>query len=613
MSDSVKVERRSAPPAARESLAAPVAGDPFELSPGLRLDGAHSLGPPISEPLPHAHGEKSRPVAAPVESETPGSADSYFAATVPRNDADLLLQASQIAEHLRTQFAELDRREQSLNAQLHELDQERRNVRLWVRQFEDEVVECEGRLRAREAEAAQKLVSCERLAEELAKQQQNLVAARHGLEGERAAMRAEVERELAGRFDALREARASLAGERERLSEEREELRTRRAQLDEEAAAARGMDRAALRHEQEDWIARRDVALAEIEREREINDEALTRAQEELAELRRQQREELEKQKHQQEERLAEERQEFERERDSQLLRLQQDRTVLEKRVRFQQEHLQKVRHDLECALDAFRREQQQARVERERRDNLLRLRSAQLQRFRSILAERELSVERAQALIARLQQVQGQELERDRDEFRRDREAWEQERQAQRAELRRQQDLLALHAENLETRRSRLDQLRAELEETHRTTLEMRAAIDEVWTQLAQAAGADAARTRIEENRAAIAEHYRHLREALTQQRSEMDAAQTLFQRQKDEFRGERQTLTDWVAARDEQLRQWDEQVRQAADALETREAAWRAARDRWMHEKIEAEEVIRNLLGQLSDLNEPGASDAA
>jgi len=221
------------------------------------------------------------------------------------------------------------------------------------------------------------------------------------------------------------------------------------------------------------------------------------------------------------------------------------------------------------------------------------------------LLEEREASLVREQRIFSQSCGTFAAESQRDRERLNHEREAWDQEQQAQQAEIRRQQNMLALHAENLEARRERLDTLRAELEETHRGTLEMRMAVEEAWAQLSQTAGTDIAHQRVDEARNALSEHYRLLREAQSRQRSELLETQTRLQQQKDEFRAERQTFTEWTAERDEKLRLWEQRLGQDAAEIDVRDAAWRAARDRWMQEKVEAEHVIRDLLAQLTELN--------
>ena len=131
-----------------------------------RVDPAHAVNRPAE-----AHSE-SPGAQAQVETDTPQRA---VAAALPQQEQELFVQASQLADHLRTQFAELERREQSLSEQLALLDKERRSVRLWVHQFEEELQEREAGLTAKETGFAQKLAECQGLVGELEEQEKALL------------------------------------------------------------------------------------------------------------------------------------------------------------------------------------------------------------------------------------------------------------------------------------------------------------------------------------------------------------------------------------------------------------------------------------------------------
>ena len=141
-----------------------------------------------------------------------------------------------------------------------------------------------------------------------------------------------------------------------------------------------------------------------------------------------------------------------------------------------------------------------------EQSELLIRLRTKQIEHARLLLEERELSVEREAELLRDSRETWESEFRKDQQQLVKDRDAWDQEQPTQRAELRRQQDMLALHAKNLEGRRTRLDNLRAELEETHRSTLEMRMALEEAWSEFSKTAGTDAAKQSVDKSREALA-----------------------------------------------------------------------------------------------------------
>ena len=56
-----------------------------------------------------------------------------------RSQVDLFVQASQVAENLRTQVNELERRERNLNEQLAQFDREQRSLRMRAQNAEEEL------------------------------------------------------------------------------------------------------------------------------------------------------------------------------------------------------------------------------------------------------------------------------------------------------------------------------------------------------------------------------------------------------------------------------------------------------------------------------------------
>ncbi len=528
---------------------------------------------------------------------------------ISRQQKELLLQASQIAEQLQDQENELDRRELALNEHRSALDQDRRNLRLRVHQFEQEMLDREEELCVKQADFENKFTACEKFVADLEHQEQQVAQVRQELEVERGHLKLHAERELQVERAALKQAQRGLEAERRQLHNQiqkndqeheaalqdvRRKLENERKELWQNLTNELERERDEQKHERDEWLAQHDAKMSEIQNKRELTEAAVRRSQEEL-----------QQQKNERERQLADERQLFEQECEADRRQLQQQRAVLDNRVRFQQEHLHKARQELETKQRELLLEQQTTQAEMQRCETLLRLRSNQLDHYRALLDEREMSLRREHELLANSRRAIENDSLRDKDRLRQESKVRDRERQSQQAEIRRQHDLLTLHAESLEGRRIRLDQLRTELEETHRNTLEMRMAAEETWAQLTQAAGDDVAKKRVEEVRADLSENDRSLHEGILHQQQELVEARVLLQRQKDEFREERQKLTGLIAQRDDQLRLWQEQVRQEAEVLDRRDAAWRDTRDGWTKEKITAENVIRSLLAQLSELN--------
>lgn len=368
---------------------------------------------------------------------------------------------------------------------------------------------------------------------------------------------------------------------------------------------------------QEAAIAQRAESCLKLETELKQLHESLLRERHSLNSEREQfivdresDRREIEELQTRQQHDLERRQQDFVAEQEHLRQQLQQERVLLDNRHRFQQEHLRRAMQEFEVVQTEFRNEQQIGRTRLEEIETQNLLRARQLNRARELLEERQNSIERERKLLARERAGLEERLHSDREELTRERTQWEQERDVQRADLRRQHDMLALHAENLETRRQRLDRLRAEMEDTNRQTLEMRLAVEESHAQLMRTVGTEEATRRIEEARAVLAEYYRHTRDSLMQQRQELEQMHARQARQREEFLQEREALVEWVAQQEGQLAARELELGRQKQALDANEQSWRDASSRWTDERLQAETVIRDLLRQLGERDAPNAS---
>ena len=583
-------------------------------------------------PLPDGRVARFDPSERPVDRVASASATTGSATAKPHDE--ILAQASQFVDHLRVRISELDRREQIVVTQLQQLDQDRGDLRLRKQEADQERQSTAEILRQREATLAEQIAAQQGRTEQLRSEQADLTQRREQLETDRIRLLADVGTKVAAERERLQQAIAAADVDRQCQQREFERQRqlldnTFQAKLQEvEAAKSRVRQdvteevlTAELRAEREALLAERDEfdrvrsefnALrdreqAELEHAREVQVAAVTHVREELLAQQQTQLAALEIAKQAQEADLQQAQAAFARQREQQLTELRHERAVLENRLRFQQEHLAKARQEIEAAQNEFRREAQRARGQLEEGEAIIRLRQSQLDRMRSLMEERERSVNREREMLFKSQRAFEQFTAHDRERINLEREEWDRERGGQLADLRRQQDMLALHAQNLEGRRERLDGLRAELEETHRTTLERRMAIEEAWAQLTQACGVEVAQQRLDQAQQQLSGHYRGLRDALIEQRRELDEMRDVFQSQRDDVRAEQQTLSDWAASQERSLRTREADLQAQAEQLNVRESAWRSASQRWINEKIEAEAVIRDLLQQLTSLTEP------
>jgi chromosome segregation ATPase len=591
---------------------------------------------PSSRFVPLADGrvarfDTSESIAEPAETTT---TLAEFSNEPPQRHGELLSQASLFVDQLRVQVSELQRRDQILATQFQQLDQERRGLRQWKQEADHELQSTAEVLRQREATLAAQVASQQTLIEQLRSEQTDLTHRREQLEADRLRLLAEVGTKVAAERERLQQAIAATDVDRQCLQMEFDRQRqfleqTYQTKLQEvEAAKSRVRQditeevlTAQLRAEREsllrerdeldqarsEFMVQRDRERAELDHARQIHEASVARVREELLAQQQTQLAALDAAKNTQEAELQQAQEAFARQREQQLTELRHERAVLENRLRFQQEHLAKARQEIESAHNEFRCEAQRARGQLEEGDTIIRLRQSQLDRVRSLLEERERSVNREREMLIKSQRAFEQFTEHDRERIKLEREEWDRERGGQLADLRRQQDMLALHAQNLEGRRERLDNLRAELEETHRTTLERRMAIEEAWAQMTQACGTEMAQQRLDQAQQQLSGHYRGLRDALIEQRRELDEMRQVLQTQRDELRAEQQTLSEWAATQERTLRARESDLQTQAEQLNVRESAWRSASQRWINEKIEAEAVIRDLLEQLTSLTEP------
>ena len=388
---------------------------------------------------------------------------------------------------------------------------------------------------------------------------------------------------------------AELASARDAIEHEILELRQHHVasfaaeQAEWERSCQQESDLRAAQHAE--WLASRDAMLAASREALEL----------EFITLREQNSRELQGERDEWNQMLAREQSQLEARREEWI----REQAMIENRIRFQQDHLDKTRTEFEQAQNDYRRERQIELQRLEEANKLTIQRLKQVDLYRSSVDEREKSLDREQEVLNRTRKAMNSTADFDRLNFQSEKHAWEQERQIQQNDLKRQQESLSARLESLESRGNRLDKLRAELEETHRATLEMRLAVEESWAQLTDAAGQDEARQRVDQVRQSLVGYYQQMHESLSERRREHVESQSKFERQRTDFNDERQQLTTWLTKRDEDLRLGEERLRIATSDAATNHTRWLAARDRWLMEKTEAEQLIRRLLASLGENN--------
>jgi hypothetical protein len=174
----------------------------------------------------------------------------------------------------------------------------------------------------------------------------------------------------------------------------------------------------------------------------------------------------------------------------------------------------------------------------------------------------------------------------------------------------------VAAESDRLDKRRERLEGLRSELEETHRATLEMRMAIEEVWAQLSETAGIDTAKRRLAETQRRLQDESQQARETLEREKKELALLQSSVQSQRHELAREAEEAAVAAKERREEAERRSRALSENATALRSREEQLHVQREQWIGEKIDVERIIRGLLiqlGQQSPLEKPTQIDAS
>jgi hypothetical protein len=211
----------------------------------------------------------------------------FGAESGPRRDDQALQHAGRILEHLRTQLAELDRREQNLNSQLSSMDQERRSLRLWSQQFNEEAERREQELRAREIKLAEREAGFEAYTAEVESREKSLATEWESLAAARAAMKSELASEI-------EQERRDLTEATRRLELDSRELQRRQSEFESAQSLQyennlREME--SLRAEKLAEIDRREAEVTrreiDVEKRARFHEDHLDRVRRDLADQRR--------------------------------------------------------------------------------------------------------------------------------------------------------------------------------------------------------------------------------------------------------------------------------------------------------------------------------------
>ena len=239
--------------------------------------------------------------------------------------------------------------------------------------------------------------------------------------------------------------------------------------------------------------------------------------------------------------------------------------------------------------------------------------RQRQLLRFREVLAERERSLAREENVRQKAREQFQAELAADREKLTEER--TDLERQWKSLETAKTEQLGKLDRERqkLEERSTRLDRMRQELEQMSVVNLESRLAAEEAMAELMANVDERAAKERVEEVRAVVAGQFRQLKSTDGGSDAEtarlVAIAQCRLEEEDERLRTDRDSFLRRMNERERELHEQEARLENRMNDWEQRESRWRHMRDDWLEEKLNAEQIIRSLLEELSTADSAAA----
>lgn len=164
-------------------------------------------------------------------------------------------------------------------------------------------------------------------------------------------------------------------------------------------------------------------------------------------------------------------------------------------------------------------------------------------------------------------------------------------------ARIARENALLTRRRKEISGQKRALDETRREVVRIHRETLELRLAIEEIWTQLGTSASPEVLTESLGKARHKLADQYRLAREELATREAELEKIREQLAGEHKELIGRKNELQDWLARRQNEL---DEQRAALARRQQALEAHEDEQSERWTEaygRRLALEREVRRL----------------
>jgi hypothetical protein len=605
-----------------------------KLSSGEPVYKGHSLEPDAGMRGPHF--QVNDPIV-----EKP---DERASQKIADEEEGLLIQASQIADHLRSQFDEINRRENNLNEQLSLLDKERRTMRMWVSQIELELTERDDLLKQREKDLNEKLTSCNVLIQKI---ESGDIAGAGRVAEERVTESKSIDVPDLDRFMNLEKENQRLKFQLHQLDEshiaEIEELRDE-LERDQEALVAE-YEQLKQKHlaEKQEWVDEH----GDLDVERQLYTKAIERSQTELDEILGSQTSQLNEQQELlrsaseefalEREKLSGQLEETIRERDTLNLKLaeneevlkvaleeqshqpvdqvtlnefeetqqqfQQQEAVFENRKRFQEAHLEKAREELQLMQNNLKQEKQKASQYFEEKNSILQMQKTQLNRFRESIDSREESLKRSEVTLKDEYRTLKSDVVLEKQQLEKMKTRLNQQREMELKEISNLRETLNVKNDLLEKQKKRLDVLKKEVDQTGREQLETKCVLERIQAEFLESPNSQNYSDRFSSAQVELQMSFQDAKEELDQQQIELQQLKEGIDDQSQLFDQERTQFKQWVERQKENLSEWENSLVSQSAQSKNDESHFKVRSQKWTEEKLEAESIIRGLLSQIEE----------
>lgn len=401
--------------------------------------------------------------------------------------------------------------------------------------------------------------------------------------------------QLAHHEKEARSARVWLSNRREELAEQEANLAAREAEVEMRFCQLRDAEAAysLLNADRDEQLVYRETALggreANVAQQARELDEMLSQAAVEAA-ARRAESIELDRRREQLDVELDARRREVEAELNSVRERLATElqTAIVERRLlredREEFERLSAEPSDYQVRLQAELDDQEQELLRRE-----------------AITTETEQRVRLGLVDVERLQAEWRTEHERLAEQERRNRLEYAEQRRRLENETDETRRELARQNEQLDFRRAAVRQEQADLAESQRETLEMRIAVEELWTQLAGSVPSAQLSENLARVRNRLSEQYRLQQHEIATSRAELESLRADLAAEGEKLRIQTAELRRWAEARHEEIERQAAFLTAREAELERQDAEYRRTSTAWRQERGRLEQEVRRLENEL------------